>query len=84
MLTETQAIFNRLEELQQEKLKKLESYNRFEELKSPKVIKYYLRNDFGNILEFVNPDHNADGKIIYQLINKRCLTPIILEIIRDL
>lgn len=50
----------------------------------PKVIKFYVRENYGTVREYIHPENAADGKIISQLTGKKTVDPVIRELVRDL
>lgn len=51
---------------------------------SAKVIKYYIREQYGCVREFIHPDNAGDAKILMQLTGKKTVDPVIRELVRDL
>ncbi len=49
-----------------------------------KVIKYYIRENYGCIREYIHPENAGDAKILAQLTGKKTVDPVIRELVRDL
>lgn len=49
-----------------------------------KVIKFYSVKQYGNVREFVHPDHSAEAAIIAQLTGQKTINSVVRELIRDL
>lgn len=48
------------------------------------TIKYYRKNQYGVVREFVHPDNKADSDIIIGLTGQKTIDSRIRELIRDL
>lgn len=49
-----------------------------------KVIKYYIREQYGCAREFIHPDNAGDAKILSQLTGQKTVNSVIRELVRDL
>jgi hypothetical protein len=48
------------------------------------IIKWYRKNQWGQVREFIHPDCQSDAKIIGQLTGQKTITGPIRELVRDL
>lgn len=51
---------------------------------SAKIIKYFIREQYGTVREFIHPDNAGDAKILAQLTGQKTVNPVIRELVRDL
>lgn len=49
-----------------------------------KLIKYYVREVYGNRHEYIHPDNKGDAEIVRRLINKKTIDSQTRELIHDL
>lgn len=49
-----------------------------------KTIKYFIREQYGTVREFIHPDNAGDAKILAQLTGQKTVNPVIRELVRDL
>jgi hypothetical protein len=49
-----------------------------------KTIKFYARAQYGNVREFIHPDHAGDAAIIAQLTGQKTINSSVRELLRDL
>lgn len=50
----------------------------------PKIIKYFIRENYGTVREYIHPDNAGDAKILAQLTGQKTVNPVIRELVRDL
>lgn len=51
---------------------------------SAKIIKYFIRENYGTAREYIHPDNSGDAKILTQLTGQKTINPVIRELVRDL
>jgi hypothetical protein len=51
---------------------------------SAKIIKYFIRENYGCVREYIHPDNAGDAKILMELTGKKTVDPVIRELVRDL
>lgn len=49
-----------------------------------KTIKYYVREVYGNRLEYIHPDNKGDAEILQRLTGKKTIDSRTRELVRDL
>lgn len=49
-----------------------------------KIIKFYCKEQYGCVREFIHPENKGDAQILRQLTGKKTIDSITRELVRDL